>query len=416
MNPGYRSPHLPHRSAAVVGWLTDPRRDAIAQATAGWDAADWEAARWAIQVHGIGPLLNRASEGWPDADALQPRLRGYLAEQRRLSGERVALLLRDLAEILRACQGRGLEVLPLKGSLLATQYYAEPGLRPMSDLDLLVRPADERPMLELLAGLGYQQTGRGWKHVTLALPEASGPVVSYDGEHPANPRSLDLHVRLAEQFWGIQYDLTADAWADSEPGKLLGESARRLRPAGLLHHLAVHASSDAIARRLRLLHLHDIALVAGAVDRAGWERIVAGAQARREERMVYPALLLCSRSYPAIPGWALAALRAGVPPDLLRYLDAARLDQLSFCNPAPTRPAEKLCWFRPGRERAGALRHMLLPDPDELGHWYPRLARPSLLPLAYARYGATLLGWGLRRAMGRPRRTLGGGAAERAPR
>jgi hypothetical protein len=406
MTPDYRLPELPHQSATVVGWLTDPRRDPIAQVTAGWDTADWEAARWAVQVHGIGPLLHQASERWPDADALHPLLRDYLAEQRRLSRERIALLLGDLAEILRACNDRGIDVLPLKGSQLATQYYAEPGLRPMSDLDLLVRPADEPPMLDLLADLGYRPTGRGWKHITLARPTAHGPVVSYKGEHPGNPRSLDLHIRLAEQFWGIHYDLTVEAWADSEPATLLGIAAQRLRPTGLLHHLVVHASSDTIARRLRLLHLHDIALVAADVDRSGWERIVAGARARREERMVYPALLLASRYYAGIPSWALTTLRSGVPPDLLRYLDASELDQLSFCNPAPTTPAEKLRWFRPGRERAGALRHMLLPDPDEIGHWYPRLARPGLLPLAYARYGATLLGWGLRRALGRPRLNL----------
>ncbi|HEX9373938.1 MAG TPA: nucleotidyltransferase family protein [Roseiflexaceae bacterium] len=408
MIPGYRSPHLPQRSATVVGWLTDPQRDPIARTTAGWNADDWEAARWAIQVHGIGPLLHQASERWLDAGALHPHLQGYLAAQRRLSRERVALLLGDLAEIARACKDRGIDVLPLKGSQLATQYYAEPGLRPMSDLDLLVRPADERRMLALLTDLGYRQTGRGWKHITLARPEADGPVVSYDGEHPDNPRSIDLHIRLAEQFWGIQYDLTAEAWADSEPWA----AARRLRPAGLLHHLAVHASSDAIARRLRLLHLHDIALVARDVDRSGWERIVASARSRREERMVYPALLLASRSYPAMPGWALAALRGGVPSDLLRYLDATQLDQLSFCNQAPTRPADKLRWFRPGHERIGALRHMLLPDPSELGHWYPRLARPGRLPLAYACYGATLLGWGVRRALGQPRLTLGGRARQ----
>src|SRR5690349_18102423 len=78
----------------------------------------------------------------------------------------------------------GIAVAPLKGSLLATGYYAEPGLRPMNDLDLLVRPADEPRMLELLAGLGYRQIARGWKHVALAHPDGGGPTVSYEGEHP----------------------------------------------------------------------------------------------------------------------------------------------------------------------------------------------------------------------------------------
>src|SRR6476659_7146410 len=163
--PAHSSPNLPRISAIVTDWLTEPGHRPLAPLVAGWDAADWDAAHWAVQVHGIGPLLDRAAERWPDADALHPTLRRYLAEQRRLSGERVALLLQDLAEILRACEQEQIAVVPLKGSLLATLYYAEPGLRPMNDLDLLVRPADEQRMLRLLARLRYQLIARSQKHL-----------------------------------------------------------------------------------------------------------------------------------------------------------------------------------------------------------------------------------------------------------
>ncbi len=401
--PAHRSPNLPRISAIVIGWLTEPCHRPLAPLVAGWDDTDWEAARWAVQVHGIGPLLDRAAARWPDAAALHPTLRSYLAEQRRLSGERVALLLQDLAEILRACEQEQIAAIPLKGSLLATLYYTEPGLRPMNDLDLLVRPADEQRMLRLLARLRYQPLARSQKHVLLARPESHGPVVSFTGEHPDNPRSLDLHTRLAEYFWGIKYDLTEEAWADSASGRLQGAEARVLGPAALMHHLAIHASSDALARRLRLLHLADIALVADKIDQAAWDRIVAGAQRRGEQRLVYPVLMLTSRYYPAVPAAVLRALRSGVPQALLQQLDSTSLDQLSFCNPAPTTPAEKLRWFRPGYEQARALRHMLLPNPGELGHWYPNLARPALLPIAYLRYAGEILGWGVRRALGRSR-------------
>jgi hypothetical protein len=247
---------------------------------------------------------------------------------------------------------------------------------------------------------------RGWKHLELARPDGRGPTVAFDGEHPDNPRSLDLHTRLHEQFWSIRYDLTDRAWSDSSQGELLGQPARLMRPELLLHHLAIHTSSDMIARRVRLLHLQDIALVAAHVDAASWEAIVVHARSCREERFVYPALAMASRYYPVVPELVLQELRAGVPQALLRHLHATDLDQHSFCNAAPTTPAEKLRWFRPGAERVLALRHMLVPNPGELGHWYPRLARPGLLPIAYLRYAAELVGWGLRRALGKPRRKL----------
>jgi hypothetical protein len=401
--PAYRSAALPLISATVIGWLVEQEHRPIAPQVAGWDADDWEAARWAVQIHGIGPLLDRAATTWPDAGELHSHLRDYLSEQRRLSTARVELLLGELAELLGLLAAAGVHAMPLKGSLLASSYYPEPGLRPMNDLDVLLPPQDEPRALAALEAGGYRLVVRSWKHVQLAKPAGQGPIVSYQGEHPDNPRSLDLHTRLAEQFWSIRYDQTDEAWAGSEPAELLGQPAVLMRPATLLHHLAAHATCDTIARRLRLLHLHDIALVAGRVDRAGWEHIVACAQARREERFVYPALMIAARYYPVVPPDVLAELRRGVPPDLLRYLDRSELDRLSFCNAAPTTLGEKLCWYRPGRERLAALRHMALPDRGEIAIWYPRLARPALLPLAYARYGAQMVGWGVRRALRRKR-------------
>jgi hypothetical protein len=404
--PVFRAPNLPSISATTIRWLTEPAHQPLASQVGGWDDADWETARWAIQVHGIAPLLDRAAASWPDAHALHPRLRAYLSDQRRLSAARVARLLGELAEILAALQAAGVAALPLKGSLLATRYYPEPGLRPMNDLDLLVRPEDEPRALAALAELGYRLLARSWKHTALARPDGSGPTVSFDGEHPDNPRSLDLHTRLYEQFWSIRYDLSDRAWPDSSQGQLLGQPARLMRPSLLLQHLAIHTSCDMIARRVRLLHLQDIALVAREVAPRDWEGMLAHVRSRREERFVYPALAMASRYYPAVPELVLRALRPGVPEALLQHLQATDLDRHSFCNAAPTTPAEKLRWFRPGAEQALALRHMLVPDPGELGHWYPRLARPALLPVAYMRYAAELLGWGVRRALGKPRRKL----------
>jgi hypothetical protein len=389
-----------------VGWLTEPEMRELAAQVAGWDEVAWEAARWAIQVHGIGPLLHQSLSGKPAAEALHPRLRSYLAEQYRLSGERVALLLGELAELLHACHSAGIEVVPLKGAVLAAHYYAEPGLRPMNDLDVLVHPQDEPGLLVLLERLGYQPVARSWKHFELARPEGRGPIVSWEGEHPANPRGLDLHIRLGEQFWGLHYDLTPAAWAGAEPGTLLGVEAQLMRPAALLHHLAVHASSDTIARRVRLLHLHDIALVARKLDDQGWQQILAWAAQQREQRLIYPALAFTNRYYPVVPAAVLRDLRAGMPPALLHHLDESELDRFSFCNTAPTALGDRLLWFRPGRERAVALRHMLLPDAGEIANWYPALARPALLPLAYARYGTEMISWAMRRVLGRPRRKL----------
>lgn len=407
---GYRSPDLSEISTIVIGWLTDPNPGTLATQTALWDDDIWETARWAIQIHGIGPLLDRAFGGQAEAAVLQPRLRTYLADQRRLSGERVVLLLQDLVELLDAAHDAAIQVLPMKGSLLATQYYPEPGLRPMNDLDILIHPSDEKRMVALLAKLGYQPVLRSPQHLGFARPENYGPTVSWDGEHPANPRHIDLHMHIHERLWGIQYDLTTHVWADSKPGDLMGAPARLMGPAALLHHLAVHATGDLISRWIRLLHLHDIALVAPKVTDNGWQRIIASVRAQREERYLYPALALTTQYYPLIPEAVLKALRPGVPPALLKYLDTISIEQVSFCNPAASTVAEKLRWFRPGREQLSAIFNLLAPKPSDLALSSAPMSHSTPLR-GYIHHYAQLIGWIARRVRRMPRDRLASYAA-----
>lgn len=383
-------------AAAVADWATGGEL-----ATMPADA--WSAARWAIQVYGVAPVLHERLSSI-EAPSVPAELRAYLSRQHRLCAERNTLLLGELREILLALDVAGIAAIPLKGSVLAERFYAAPGLRPMSDLDLLIRPADEARALAVLRELRWEAGARGWKHLELSRPDGRGPIVDWEGDHPHNPRGLDLHTRLEERFWGIRFDMTADAWTACRRAPIQGAPGLLLEPWALLQHLAIHATGDAISRRLRLIHLIDIAKVAPELDGAGWRRIVAGADARREQRYVYPALALAARHGAAIPAEVLGSLRAGVPLELAHFIDGVALEQLSFCNAAPTTIGEKMLWFRPGRERLRALRHMALPDPRELGHWYPGLSRPALLPLAYARYGAELAGWGARRILGGRRR------------
>jgi Uncharacterised nucleotidyltransferase len=129
----------------VVSWLRPGGSVGLAAHTRGWGAAEWAEARHAALVHGVAPLLAASLEGGDAWAALAPELRAYCVEQRRLNGLRIAALRADLAAILGVAAAAGVAALPLKGAVLVERSYAEPGLRPMADLDLLVRPAARSP-------------------------------------------------------------------------------------------------------------------------------------------------------------------------------------------------------------------------------------------------------------------------------
>jgi hypothetical protein len=68
-------------------------------------------------------------------------------------------LLRELAIVLNACQRHSIQVLVLKGAALAETVYKDIALRPMSDVDLLVKPAQLAQTRHLLATLGFVLMG-----------------------------------------------------------------------------------------------------------------------------------------------------------------------------------------------------------------------------------------------------------------
>lgn len=133
----------------------------------------------------------------------------------------------------------GLQLVLLKGSALARSVYPWPGLRPLSDLDILIRD-EQRPELAALL------CSQGWK-------ASSDGLIFFDSQG----RQIDLHgpdLGRAERFCGLD---EGAVWTGCQP---LEHSRvyRVLSPANGLAHLAVHALKHSYNR---LIWLIDIALV-----------------------------------------------------------------------------------------------------------------------------------------------------------
>lgn len=61
----------------------------------------------------------------------------------------------ELDRILAAFAAQQIEVIPLKGVMLAARYYPELALRPASDIDLLMKPSQVAAGIQALTTLGY---------------------------------------------------------------------------------------------------------------------------------------------------------------------------------------------------------------------------------------------------------------------
>jgi hypothetical protein len=80
-----------------------------------------------------------------------------LEDQEAITAFRNAWLFKHLWVLLQALQEKEISVVLLKGADLAHSLYPEPGLRRLTDLDLLVQPERFEQVLSIVNGFGYNE-------------------------------------------------------------------------------------------------------------------------------------------------------------------------------------------------------------------------------------------------------------------
>jgi hypothetical protein len=327
------------------------------------------------------------------------------AERTLARGER---LLADRRRIETAFGSAGIAATWLKGAWLAERIYDPPGSRPAADLDVLVRDPSQAVLAgAVLARLGYVQTERTWKHAVFAQPD-NRAVVDWRGEHPDNPRPVEVHTWLGEAFRGIRFDLRAPLASipSAGPGRI-GLPGSASAPPGMtafavsswtvlpnwlgLAHLAAHASVDALGRKLRLIQLIDLARLAPRLEAADWRAFEQCCATPPAARFVWPALALGVRELGSdgMPEGLLDRLAESVQPSLRAWVERLDVDTASrFGRMEARRALDEVprIWPLDRRERWTVWRFVAWPARWELADRYPRLARSALWPLMYLRH------------------------------
>ena len=192
----------------------------------------------------------------------------------------------------------------LKGAALHELGLYEAGDRPMADVDLLVRPVDAERTAALLACLGFRQSEESWKERVFTPVDDSAAAEL--GEHTANSLKIEMHDRICEKLPLHVTDVSESIF----PLRPTAGLNRYPSNASLMGHLLLHAAGSMAFQSLRILQLHDIALLAGRMSDADWKEITEPGRAHARLWWAYPPLKLTSRYYEAVmPASVLAALK-----------------------------------------------------------------------------------------------------------
>jgi hypothetical protein len=309
------------------------------------------------EARALLPLLYRNVLAVEPDDPALPVLKGaykhaWFQNQRQLT--RAAHALRILGDA-------GFETLLLKGAALTIQCYRDHGLRPMADVDVLVRTDRARDAAELLCRSGWRQ--------------AVGPALA--AQMPILPGTLfldggggkvDLHWH---SLWSPSRE--DDFWDAAVPIVIAGAPTLGQCPADHLLQVCVHGVWSGGRQPVRWLADAMIVLRSSETE-LDWDRLVARARARGLT-LPMAAALRCLRELVA----------AAIPEEVVRSLAASP-------RGLGERPVHWAWTGKPTRARRAVVladnyrRRRALP---------PSLARPSSLRAYIEAYARTA--WGVER-------------------
>ena len=269
---------------------------------------DWAYVLSASIEHGIAPLLYRGLQQVEAARQAVPlavfnRLR-QLYEGNVKRSQRLAAVLHEVAAEANRV---GMPLLGLKDVYLVREIYPEAGLRPMGDVDLLIRQGDYERMRAALASLGFEP-----------LPDRDIPyTLKYAWAHhfrrTADNVWLDVQWNVMQREWdscgagSFRFD-PDDMWTRAQPLDFAG--ARLLAPTleAMLFHLCLHLEGHQYCELVLFCDIAELLKRRGMeVD---WAQVTALTRKYRAESSVYYTLWLTQNLLDApVPERVLSELK-----------------------------------------------------------------------------------------------------------
>jgi hypothetical protein len=363
--------------------------------------ADWSRLLELSVVEGAHPVLGKrlrqgSSSRIPDdvVPALEYIERAASLRQRYLQGRMI--------DALRVLSDASIPVVLLKGAALVQTTYRSVLDRPMSDVDLLVRPEQAEAAQALLCGAGwmqhYDREFDGFYATMHHLP----PLI--DSRAPSLTVGLEIHTAIIQRDRD-PFDFSAERiWAAATAAP--GLPAGTLVPSVVhrLFHCCLHFAWSHHLRKGAWRTFRDVSAMLRS-ELIDWTGFVAIARESRGAAACYWTLrLAASLANAPVPVDVLRALRPRQPEALLfileRHFSHAVTDAERVCPSERLQYAVWAATFRPGADRDGNER----PWEGEERPWrrmrgpeaaVPRATGPRLAtsPSAWLRYLGSIMGF-----------------------
>jgi len=271
----------------------------------------WQSLAAMAQQEGLAPLLYWRLRQAGLLNTIPLPVTESLRQKYYRTGAAAAVCTSQLHDLLPRCRKAGVMVIILKGAVLAELHYPNPALRPMSDIDILVKHHDLDDLALILAQAGYR--------TDTPLPDGQGtPPTAYlttrlyrrqdGGGLPLHVHTHLLNSTVPNDYFLANFPL-APIWAAAKSVLIAGTEALILDPRHQVLHLAEH-SLRVTHSLTRLQYLYDIdRTIRNSGHETDWQALCDEATAWGMASFLYHPLALASQ-------W----LKTPLPPSVLNRL------------------------------------------------------------------------------------------------
>jgi hypothetical protein len=278
-------------------------------------------------------------------------------------------LYNQLARVLEAFHAEDIPVIVLKGAYLAHAVYGNAALRPMQDLDLLVKKSDLPRAEEMLLRMGYGIYGDRAEYEENHFHFQYAP----SGDSENIPVEIHWHITYTAPF---RVD-TEGLWARARPATIAGVETLTLSPEDLLLHVCVHNAHGHVFEEGLRPHYDTSAILQYYGEEMDWEQVQRRADRWGIDRCAYLTLRFARDLLgAAVPEQVLAALEPGdLDAEMVAWAEErifAQATRPEFDNWGRLEAAERL------RDKIGVFLRACFPPAPHLAKRYavsPRSAR-----------------------------------------
>jgi hypothetical protein len=252
---------LRHSAYTALDSQTRDRFCTLAQ-----DISDWEDLVNKAEADGLSNILysHLKTADVPLPGFVATSFKALTARHQRSNRERTTALV----EILDKLSEKNIDTILLKGMALIHSLYSEKSLRPMGDMDILVRPEQALLAQEALREIGYNAGDRkqGYlydhHHLPMATRSQNGLLIQVEIHHDA------LSGDVASS---ITFDAVAN---EKRPISVEGRKTATLGHIDMLRHLCHHTFEPCV--KVKLGAVADLyGYATKYVDEIDWKTLVA---------------------------------------------------------------------------------------------------------------------------------------------